>query len=65
MAIPCLICGAEIKLDECIERECSLCGEKEENDLVCSKGHYVCYKCHLTKKPKDEYGLPIWPGYEK
>jgi len=60
MPIPCLICGGRIDISDYIERKCLKCGEKEKNDLVCEKGHYVCRRCHISKRPKDEHGLPIF-----
>ncbi len=53
MPIPCLVCGGEVKLAEYLERMCSLCNKKEKNELVCCKGHYVCYECHSGWTLKD------------
>ena len=43
----CIICGSEIVYSEKPKQvKCIYCNKSFESDTVCSKGHYVCDKCH-------------------
>lgn len=43
----CLICGEELIYNDIARpMECSFCGEISETRTKCSKGHFICDRCH-------------------
>lgn len=47
----CLLCGAELEYTEnSRELDCAVCGNKARGTATCSRGHYVCDRCHTSNK---------------